>query len=153
MTRKFDENMAEFFELEPTEIETYTPPQELVSINHEIDFDEDYKKTRNELDELIEQGKSALNDIMAIAKESEKSRDFEVASTLFSSLINANEKRLEIHKKVRDIANYKFDSNSSETTINNTLFVGSTADLTKLLKDQKNQEEIVIEDFEEDKDE
>lgn len=144
MTRKFDENMEEFFQLEPSSPEVETIISDISFGNFEDDFSEDYIKARIELNELIEQGKNALNDILAIAKETEKGRDFEVAAGLLNNLVNANEKRLDLHRKAREITNYQSSPNAHQT-INNTLFVGSTADLTKMIKSMKEKEAINVE--------
>ena len=100
----------------------------------EKDLLKDYEKTRENLDELIEKGKSALDDILSIARDSEKARDFEVAATLIKTITDANQSVIELHKKIRDIANYKQEKESS-TTIKNALFVGSTTELSKLVKE------------------
>lgn len=148
MTKKFDENMEEFFEIESSrEMHPIAPiaSDMVFHENLENDFMDDYRTARANLDDLINQGKDAFSTIIAIAKESEKGRDFEVAAILLRDIVNANEKLVSLHKTVRDIANYK-NSSSEKTTINNTLFVGSTADLSRMLKDIKDQEIIDIED-------
>ena len=91
---------------------------------------------------MIEVGKDAVQDILTIARESEKGRDFEVAATLLKNVLDANQQLLDIHKKIRDIANYK-QQKEEKTTINNALFVGSTTELSKMLKDLNSKEKLI----------
>ena len=146
---KFEERMEEIFDIAPAE------PKELVAgsshgvILHEsldLDLKRDYEIARENFHELIEKGKTAFDDILAIANDSEKSRDFEVAAGVFKNVIEANEKMIDLHKKIREITNYKHQS-TEKTTINNALFVGSTAELSKLVKDlnEKNISKNILE--------
>lgn len=147
MTKNFDENMDEFFELDPEdskEIE-YIPQKTIGDTkNFETDFIVDYAKARDNFEELLAKGKEALDVILEIARESEQPRSFEVAATLLNNLVAANEKMIALHRQVREISNYKASSENLKTTVNNTLFVGSTADLSRMLKDLKEKE--ILED-------
>lgn len=134
---KFDEKMSDFFEVERIEPEKNLPEKVQEPIPHEtldIDLKKDYEIARENMHELIDKGKDALDDILSIARDSEKGRDFEVAATLLKNMVEANEKMISLHKQVRDIANYK-QGKEDKTTIKNALFVGSTADLNKLVKE------------------
>lgn len=140
---KFDEKMETFFNLEPTEKENlpeeYKEKTAVLFDNLERDLKSDYEKTRENLDELIQKGNNALDDILSIARESERGRDFEVAATLLKTIVDTNEKVIDLHKKVRDIANYKQQSDN-KTTIKNALFVGSTTELAKMVKQMKEKD-------------
>lgn len=138
LSSKFNKKMEELFEIEseeenlPTEIKsTSIIPCETL----DIDLSKDYEAVRSNYHDLIETGKQALDDILAIAKESEKGRDFEVAAGLLTNILNANQQLIDIHKKIREIANYKQDKESTKTNIENALFVGSTNELSKLIKE------------------
>lgn len=146
MTKNFDKNMEEFFDIEPsTQLQTLEKTEVVFHENLENDFMDDYRTARANLDELINLGKDAFTTIIAIAKESEKSRDFEVAAGLLRDVVSANEKLVALHKTVREIATHRAQK-TEKTTINNTLFVGSTADLSRMLKDIKDQEIIDIDE-------
>lgn len=138
---KFDKNMEEIFDIQPEpNFPTTTSPKEI--IKHKTldnDLQSDYEKSRETYHELIDKGKEAMDDLLTIAKDSEKARDFEVAATILKNLIEANDKLIDIHKKVRDIINYKPEKET--TTIKNALFVGSTTELSKLVK-ELNQKDI-----------
>jgi hypothetical protein len=146
---KFDQKMSEFFDVEPT-----SPNTDVVKTNstevipHEtldVDFKNDYIKVRDNMHELIETGKGALESILAVAQDSEKSRDYEVAANLLKTVLDANEQMINIHKKVRDIANYKKAIASStdvngQTNIQNAVFVGSTSELSKMIKQMREKD-------------
>lgn len=140
---KFEERMNDVFDL-PTEEKTNLPQKTYDEVAHEtfdVDLKRDYETARENFHELIEKGKEAVDDILAIARDSEKGRDFEVAAGLLKNVIEANEKLLDIHKKVREITNYK-QQTTEKTTINNALFVGSTAELSKLVKELNTKDVI-----------
>ena len=141
--------MEEFFDVPSAENTLPAAQNSKEVIPHEtldIDFKKDYEIARENFHELIEKGKDAVDDILAIARESEKGRDFEVAATLLKNVLDANEQMINLHKKIREITNYKQES-SDKTTINNALFVGSTTELSKLVK-ELNQKDIIEGDFE-----
>lgn len=143
---KFDEKMENFFEVSPSEKPNLPEKTSFIEpIPHEtldIDLKRDYEVARENFHELIEKGKDAFDDIITIARESEKGRDFEVAAGILKNVLDANQQLLDIHKKVRDIANYK-QQKEEKTTINNALFVGSTTELSKMLKDLNSKEKII----------
>ena len=144
MTTNFDKKMEKFFDVPTSDDNLPVLKKEGEIIPHEtldVDFQKDYETVRENFHDLIEKGKAAVDDILAIARESEKGRDFEVAATLLKSVVEANEKMIDLHKKVRDIANYK-QSKEEKTTIKNALFVGSTAELSKIIK-ELNQEKTI----------
>lgn len=150
MSTSFDKNMEKFFDVPTSETEnlpTNIPSNKIAHETLDLDLKKDYEIARENLHELIEKGKSAMEDILSIARESEKGRDFEVAATTLKTVIDANEKLIDMHKKIREIANYKQES-AEKTTINNALFVGSTTELSKLVK-ELNQKDIIEGEFEE----
>lgn len=137
MATKFNERMDDFFGIENEEIDNLPETREknLVFFGTlDDDLKNDYEKSREDLDDLIEKGKSAVDDILTIARETEKGRDFEVAATMLKTVIDANEKRLQMHKTIREIYNYQ-QKEESKTNIKNAIFVGSTKDLAKMVKD------------------
>jgi len=103
------------------------------------DVKKDYEYTRGNLYSLIEKGQEAINGILELAQESEMPRAYEVAGQLIKSVADATDKLMDLQKKLKDMD--EKSQSKSPTTVNNALFVGSTADLAKLLKSQLNQEE------------
>lgn len=95
------------------------------------DIKKDYEYTRGNLYSLIEKGQEAINGILELAQESEMPRAYEVAGQLIKSVADATDKLMDLQKKLKDIEEEK---PKGPTTVNNALFVGSTAELAKLLK-------------------
>ena len=105
---------------------------ELKKVNGE-DVDKDYDYTRGNLYSLIEKGQEAINGIMEVAGETASPRAYEVAGQLIKSVADTTDKLADLHKKVKDIE--EDNPKKQGTVTNNALFVGSTSELSKMLKD------------------
>ena len=93
----------------------------------------DYDYTRGNLYSLIEKGQEAINGIMEVAGETASPRAYEVAGQLIKSVADTTDKLADLHKKVKEIEE---DNPKNQSTVtNNALFVGSTSELSKMLKD------------------
>jgi hypothetical protein len=104
-----------------------------VSSTDSVDIKKDYEYTRANLYSLIEKGQEAINGILELAGESDSPRAYEVAGQLIKSVGDVSDKLMDLQKKLKDVE----EDTSSKTTnnvTNNALFVGSTAELSKLLK-------------------
>ena len=88
---------------------------------------------RDSLYSIIEKGQEALNGVLELAQESEQPRAYEVAGQLIKSVSDATDKLMDLQKKLKDVEEDKVVKGPS--TVNNALFVGSTAELAKMLKD------------------
>ena len=97
------------------------------------DIKKDYDYTRGNLYSIIEKGQEALNGVLELAQESEQPRAYEVAGQLIKSVSDATDKLMDLQKKLKDVEEDKVVKGPS--TVNNALFVGSTAELAKMLKD------------------
>jgi len=95
--------------------------------------DDDYEFARRNLYDIIERGQEALTDMIDFAKQAQHPRAYEVVGSLINNLVDANQKLLHLSKQVKDIT-AKAPTEDDKKTINNNLFVGSTAELQKLLK-------------------
>ena len=114
---------------EPIEIE------DIKSVKYEKDdLDRDYEYTRGHLYSLIEKGQEAIDGIMEISQESGSARAYEVTGQIIKSVADATDKLLDLQKKVKDI---KEPKDKGPNNVTNALFVGSTAELQKLLKKGK----------------
>lgn len=102
------------------------------------DIEKDYDYTRGNLYSIIEKGQEALNGVLELAQESDSPRAYEVAGQLIKSVSDATDKLLDLQKKLKDIEEDK--GSKGPTNVTNALFVGSTAELSKILK-QKEKEE------------
>ena len=97
----------------------------------------DYKYTRDTLYGLVERGQDAIEGILDLAKESEHPRTYEVAGQLIKTVSETSEKLLQIQKMMDDLE----DDRPKNQTTNQNLFVGSTAELQKLLKNNAKTKE------------
>jgi len=97
------------------------------------DVNKDYDYTRGNLYSLIEKGQEAINGIMEVAGETASPRAYEVAGQLIKSVADTTDKLADLHKKIKDIEDD--NSKTQGNVTNNALFVGSTAELQKMLKD------------------
>ena len=107
-------------------------PKNTVSSSSTEDIKKDYEYTRGNLYSIIEKGQEALNGVLELAQESEMPRAYEVAGQLIKSVSDATDKLMDLQKKLKDVEEEKAQKGPS--TVNNALFVGSTAELQKLLK-------------------
>ena len=98
------------------------------------DIKKDYDYTRGNLYSIIEKGQEAINGILELAQESDQPRAYEVAGQLIKSVSDATDKLMDLQKKLKDVEEDKQVRGPS--TVNNALFVGSTAELAKLLKEK-----------------
>jgi len=125
--RKMDDVISKALGLTHVELPT-AEVQEIPQI------ESDYEYARGNMISAIEKGQEALNGIIELAGMSQHPRSYEVAAKLLDSVTNANEKLLELTKKKMDISG----EIGHPKTINNNLFVGSTAELQRLIKSNGN---------------
>jgi len=97
------------------------------------DIKKDYEYTRANLYSLIEKGQEAINGIMELAGESASPRAYEVAGQLIKSVADTTDKLADLQKKLKDLEEDNTKKSPNNVT-NNALFVGSTSELSKLLK-------------------
>ena len=129
-------NLDETFDIESTIV-----PSEKVGITPEqkpdrltkTDIDKDYEYTRGNLYSIIEKGQEAINGILELAQESEMPRAYEVAGQLIKSVSDATDKLMDLQKKLKDVE--EESKPKGPNTVNNALFVGSTAELAKMIKE------------------
>ena len=98
------------------------------------DIEKDYEYTRANLYSLIEKGQESLNGIMELAGESASPRAYEVAGQIIKSVADTTDKLMELQKKVKEVDEEKTKTTNNVT--NNAVFVGSTSDLSKMIKQQ-----------------
>ena len=101
---------------------------DIVKIN---EIEKDYEYTRANLYSIIEKGQEAINGIMEVAGESARPRAYEVAGQLIKSVADSTDKLMDLQKKLKDVNE---DSPKTNNVTNNALFVGSTSELSKMLK-------------------
>ena len=115
------------------------PKKEIVKVERVVpavtddDSESDFQYARENLYNLIERGTDGLEELIEIAKQSEHPRAFEVVQQTIGQLTTTNKELLNLHKTKKDIKVEK----GGPTSVNNNLFVGSTAELQKMLKAKK----------------
>ena len=100
------------------------------------DIDNDYDYSRENYYNLIEKGQQAIEGILDIAKEGQHPRAYEVAGQLIGQVAQVTDKLQDLQKKLKDL---KEVTKKSDTKIQNALFVGSTAELQKMLQAKKDE--------------
>ena len=132
MTKKFDD-LNDCFNVEG-EIVKQEPEikGELKVSSSSEDVKKDYEYTRGNLYSLIEKGQEAINGILELAQESEMPRAYEVAGQLIKNVADVTDKLMDLQKKLKEVEEEK--QSKGPSTVNNALFVGSTAELAKFLK-------------------
>ena len=136
MPDKFDK-LNETFDIEPTEVEVEIQKNDIENTIEKTrssseDIRKDYEYTRGNLYSIIEKGQEAINGILELAQESEMPRAYEVAGQLIKNVSDATDKLMDLQKKLKDVNEEK--EAKGPTNVTNALFVGSTAELQKLLK-------------------
>ena len=121
---------------EPVEnaIKTVSPPKPVLvpkTEMNEADVDNDYKYQRENFYNLIERGQDAIDGILDLARESEHPRTYEVAGNLIKQVAEVTEKLGDLQAKMKKL---KEVPNTAPKNVTNALFVGSTAELQKMLK-------------------
>ena len=128
MKNNVTDNLNDVFEVGTDLVEV---EKEKTSVSVPQDVDNDYKYARKNLYGVIEKGTEALDTLIDLAKASEHPRAFEVVSQLTKTLVDANKDLLDIQKKVKDLK--KEDEKEQPQQVTNALFVGSTAELQKMI--------------------
>ena len=138
-TSKFDDlNDAFNVETDIVPAETTKVQKKEVKSNDDH-IQKDYEYTRGNLYSIIEKGQEAINGILELAQESEMPRAYEVAGQLIKSVSDATDKLMDLQKKLKDVN--EEEKSKGPSTVNNALFVGSTSELSKLLKAQSKKED------------
>ena len=140
MTKKFD-NLNDTFNVSSEIIDTKVEQSSLEKVENikssVDDVRKDYEYTRGNLYALIEKGQEAINGILELAGESEMPRAYEVAGQLIKNVADATDKLMDLQKKLKDVEEDR--GSKGPTNVTNALFVGSTAELAKLLKQQSQE--------------
>jgi len=133
--KDFEKNMEDLFDIDMAGGEIVETEQvtEQVPVKSEDDQKKDYEYSRGQLYSLIEKGREALDGALEVAQESGHPRAYEVAVNAMKQVADTTDKLLDLQRKMKDLD--APTKKAGPTTVNNTMFVGSTADLQKMLKD------------------
>ena len=122
---------SEIIKKEPIAKPTKTSPKHLKS--DEEDVEKDYKYSRAQLYSLVEKGQEAVDGALDVAQQSDSARAYEVAGQLIKHVADTADKLVDLQKKMKEIDEVNTKQNTTNVT-NNSLFVGSTSELQKMLK-------------------
>ena len=130
--KNLNEKLSEVLDVEPIDFTEHK--NEIVEVKTPIEDDAEF--ARGNIRNLIEKGNEAMSDLLNVAKASEHPRAYEVAANLIKNLADLNKDLLEIQKRKRDLSPQE-SSGSKNINVDKAVFVGSTAELVKLLKTNK----------------
>ena len=125
-----DKQLSEIFDVETSDKKEVSTTQVIPSSDNVVETD--YEAARNNLHLLLFQGQDALMGALEVAKQSEHPRAFEVVGNLMKQLADVNQQLMDIHKQKQKLD--EPGKESGKVTNNNAIFVGSTAELTKMIK-------------------
>ena len=131
---KLEDKVNEILGIEEKKIkppQEYKPKVPRVEDTKNPDIDNDYKYSRENLYNLVERGQDAIDGILTLAKETEHPRTYEVAGQLIKNVGEVTEKLLELQEKMKKLGE---ETKKVPNKVENNLFVGSTAELQKLIK-------------------
>jgi len=140
MNNKLNKNLSEVLDIEPIS-ESLPVVQVEQSEPENNDIQDDAEYARKNLKDLIAKGNVAIDNLLQVAKESEHPRAYEVASGLIKNLSDLNKDLLEIQKRKKDLLPKSGNEKNGNLSIDKAVFIGSTTDLIKMLKQSKKEQQ------------
>ena len=139
--------LAKALDIEPFEEadKSFTLPADLAnveSLSVSLAANQDFETARGDIHAVIDTGKNAIERLAEIADQSQQPRAFEVLAKLIDTVVNANRELMDLHARIREIKHIDEPFNSAKTVTNNNLFLGSTAELSRLLTELKKGKEL-----------
>lgn len=126
-------SLSDTFNVEQVPTEVITSDGEIITTSGNK-IDDDYEETRKNLKILLMQGQDALMGALEVAKQSEHPRAFEVVGNLIKQMADVNQQLMDVHKQHQKLVEPNESKSNTPQTVNNNLYVGTTADLNKLIK-------------------
>ena len=131
--KTFEDKLDKILEIPPSSIIKKPPERKMVESNAN-DLNTDYRYARENIYNIIERGQEAIEDLLQDARDSGNARMFEVVGQLIKTVGEQNQNLVNVHKQVKDITQ---ETNAGPNSVTNALFIGSTAELQKMLSDKK----------------
>jgi hypothetical protein len=135
--KKLGENLSKLLDIEDVQSKDNLPQvvqKNDIVVSDEIESDAQF--ARENIKDLIEKGNDAFTDLLKVAKESEHPRAYEVAAGFFKNLADLNKDLLELQKRKRDLKP-ELKNETQNINVDKAVFVGSTTDLVKFIKENK----------------
>jgi hypothetical protein len=132
----FEKSMEKIFDVTPVQEEKkplvpIVEKSPIDDIDLKTDLVDAYEQSKNNLQDIIDQGKDAMDEILQIAKAGQHPRAFEVYGTLLKNMVEANDRLLKMQKEMREMDGKKKEG---DTRIDKAVFIGSTSELNRLLR-------------------
>jgi hypothetical protein len=131
--KTFEDKLDKMLEIPAGSIIKKPPERKMVESNAN-DLNTDYRYARENIYNIIERGHDAIEDLLQDAKDSGNARMFEVVGQLIKTVGEQNQNLINVHKQVKDITQ---ETNVGPNSVTNALFIGSTAELQKMLNDKE----------------
>jgi len=131
--KKINEKLSEIFDVEPIPLEVQEPQKEIVPIESSNPIESDTEIARQNIKDLLQKGSKAVDELAVVARDSQHPRAYEVMATLIKNMSDLNKDLLEIQKRKKDLM-VTSQNKAGDVNVEKALFVGSTAELMKLLK-------------------
>ena len=135
--KKVEDKLNQLLDITETKQEIVQTTPAVPRPNEKEDITSDYKYSRENLYNLVERGQDAIDGILTLAKETDHPRTYEVAGQLIKNVGEVTEKLLQLQEKMKKLGE---ETKKGPSKVENNLFVGSTAELQKLIKDNKNED-------------
>lgn len=133
--KELNKNLSDIFDVEPIEIVEKPVSTEVVQVSTENSIESDTEVARGNLKNLLDKGNRAVEELAMVARDSQHPRAYEVLAGMMKNLADMNKDLLEIQKRKKDLLGIKTD-NKNDVNIDKAVFVGSTAELMKLIKNK-----------------
>jgi hypothetical protein len=135
MMSKIDDKLSEILNIEPVNKQEMVP----VEVEPQNDTQTDYDLSRQTIRNLVRKGEEALDELLFVAKQSESPRAYEVVAGMIKNISEVTKELIDLQKKMKELTE---DTSKSSNGVNvqNAVFVGSTAELQKLLRQNKEQQ-------------
>ena len=143
MNHKMDVILNDIFDMEQPESEEVVEDIQVIESNpenREIDIEEDYVQSRENYYKIFKQGVDAMEYALELAKQSDNPRAFEVYGQLMKNTSEVNDRLIDLQKKMEELK--AIEKKGNPTKVTNALFVGSTSDLQKLIKNKKKEDAV-----------
>ena len=129
--KKVEDKLNEILDIAEKDVAPVESKPVIPRPKEQEDIDSDYKYSRENLYNLVERGQDAIDGILTLAKETEHPRTYEVAGQLIKNVGEVTEKLLQLQEKMKKLGE---ETKKAPNKVENNLFVGSTAELQKLIK-------------------
>ena len=143
MNHKVDVILNDIFDMEEPKTEESVDELQVVESNPDnrsIDVEEDYIKSRENYYKMFNQGVDAMQHALELAKQSDNPRAFEVYGQLLKNTSEVNDRLIDLQKKMEELK--AIEKKGNPTKVTNALFVGSTSDLQKLIKNKQKEDAV-----------